>query len=123
MGSSGIFKEFHAVIVPVSKLETTSAWYQDVLELQPLREVPGMVVLGAGGTAHICLYQAAGEQDVSGNMIVNFRAENLDETNELLRRRGITCSDIEHMPMLRYLTIHDPESNRIDVCEYGPDWL
>ncbi len=124
MTTSGIFQEFHATIVPVSDVKKSAGWYQEMLGLTPRREWPGMVVFGLGGTAHLCLFESSSEAgDGKSGIFPNFRASDLDATRKLLVERGVECSEIQSMPELRFMTCHDPDHNRIDVCEYGPDWL
>ncbi len=123
MSQAGIFKEFHAVIVPVSDVVAAARWYEQSLGLKSRKDVRGMTVLAAGGTAHLCLFESPDAERPELGVFPNFRSENLDETRSLLIERGVPCSDIQSMPHLRFMTLHDPDGNRIDVCEYGPDWL
>ena len=124
MSTTGIFQEFHAAIVPVRDVEKSNRWYQETLGLAPRREVPGLVVYGLGGTAHLCLYQSESELgDGESGPFANFRSADIDATHKLLTERGVECSEIRDMPQLRFFAFHDPDRNRIHVCEYGPDWL
>lgn len=124
MTTSGIFQEFHATIVPVSNVEKSAGWYREKLGLLPRREMPGMVVFGLGGTAHLCLFESSSAAgDGKSGVFPNFRSSDLEATRKLLLERGVECSEIQAMPELRFMTCHDPDDNRIDVCEYGPNWL
>jgi len=123
MSTSGIFREFHAALVPVRDVEKSAEWYESKLGLEARRKVPGMAVMGAGGTAHICLFQSPDQAKTDSGVFVSFRVDDLDATRKLLEDRGVACSEVHQMPQLRYLTIQDNDANRIDVCEYGPDWL
>ncbi len=125
---TGIFRELHAAIVPVSDLEAACAWYEDVLELVPRRVLDGvMAVYGTSGPTHLCLYvpEAGVEEPGYPNQgaFPNWRADDLDVTRAHLIDRGVRCGEVVHGGVLRFLTFFDPDGNRHDVCEYGDAWL
>lgn len=124
----GIFRELHAAIVPVSDFENARRWYEEVLELEPRKVLPGfLVVYGTGGPTHLCLYvpdpgkERPGYHD--GGAFPNWRAEDIDATHRLLVERGVRCTEVRRGPGLAWFTFRDPDGNRYDVCEFGADWL
>lgn len=126
MSDAGIFREFHATIVSVDDLEKSARWYEDVFELKPVRTLPGvMTVYGTGGATHLCIYKSEHDKPgyQGGGAFPNFRTDDLDQTRELLRSRGVECSEIMGSEQVRAFSCFDPDHNRIDICEYGPDWL
>ena len=128
LGPAGIFRELHAVIVPVRDLAESLAWYRDMLGLQPRRVEEGfLAVLGTGGPTHVCLYVPDDDADGLGTRregsFPNFRTDDIEATRRHLTERGVRCTEIAGGDPLAFFTFHDPDGNRIDVCAYGPDWL
>ena len=126
--TAGIFRELHATIVPVRDLARSLAWYRETLGLAPRRVEEGfLAVLGTGGPTHICLYVpevgAESPGDQATGSFPNFRTDDIDATHAHLTAHGVRCTEIGRGGPLSYFTFHDPDGNRIDVCEYGSDWL
>jgi catechol 2,3-dioxygenase-like lactoylglutathione lyase family enzyme len=127
-GSAGIFLELHATVIAVSDLSASCAWYEDVLGLEPRRVIEGVLaVYGTGGPTNICLYvpqpgqERPGYQD--GGAFPNWRSRDAAATHAHLTERGVRCTDVQSSPEIAWFTFYDPDGNRLDVCEYGPDWL
>jgi len=125
---AGIFRELHAAVVPVSDMEVSRLFYEGVLGLTPARVVAGaLTVYGTGGKTWLCLYEPDPGGDRPGydgqGAFPNFRAEDIEVVHEQLLAREVPCTDIESGGSLRWFTFRDPDGNRIDVSEYGPDWL
>ena len=126
--TAGIFRELHAVIVPVSDLTKSLQWYRETLGLEPRRVVEGfLAVLGTGGVTHVCLYVPEAGTESPGypqaGSFPNFRSDDLEATHRHLTERGVRCTGIGGGGGVAFFTCYDPDGNRIDVCEYGPDWL
>jgi catechol 2,3-dioxygenase-like lactoylglutathione lyase family enzyme len=127
-GPAGIFRELHAVIVPVRDLAASLAWYRETLGLEPRRVEEGfLAVLGTGGPTHVCLYVPEDAEDGTGEApagsFPNFRTDDIDAAHAHLVGHGVRCTEVARGGPLAFFTFHDPDGNRIDVCEYGPAWL
>ena len=124
--SSGIFRELHAVVVPVPDLEQARAFYAGVLGLEVVREVPGAIsVYGTGGETYVCLFlpTEASEGPAAGGAFPNFRCDDIEATRQHLVDRGVDCGPIDASPALSWFPSSDPFGNRFDVCAFGEDWL
>jgi len=127
-GPAGIFQELHATVIAVSDLSASREWYEDVLGLEPRRVVEGfLAVYGTGGSTNVCLYVPQPGQEKpgyqGGGAFPNCRSRDAAATHAHLTERGVRCTDVQSSPELSWFTFHDPDGNRLDVCEYGPDWL
>ena len=125
--TAGIFRELHAVVVPVTDLDASLAWYRETLGLEPRRVIDGaLAVLGTGGPTNVCLY-VPGPDGTKGTCptgtFPNFRAEDIAATRARLVDHGVTCSEVLGGGGVEFFTCHDPDGNRIDVCAFGDDWL
>jgi catechol 2,3-dioxygenase-like lactoylglutathione lyase family enzyme len=125
---AGLFREFHAVVVPVGQMARSRAFYEEVLGLEPRKTLDDfMTVYGLGGTAHLCLYAAEATRERPGydgqGCFPNFRAEDIEAVHRQLTEQGVECSDIGGGGGVRWFRTRDPDGNRIDVCEFGPEWL
>jgi len=131
MTDAGIFMELHAAVVPVSDMARSRLFYEGVLGLTARREGPNgaLVVYATGGPTHLCLYDAAAFGDKAGydrqGTFPNFRSADIDLTHEQLTDAGVHCTEIGRTaePDMAWFSFRDPDQNRIDVCQYGDDWL
>ena len=131
MADAGIFMELHAAVIPVSDMARSRTFYEEVIGLTPRREGPNeaLVVYFTTGPTHICLYDAAAYGDRPGydrqGTFANFRTADIDATHEHLVQAGVQCTDIGRtaQPDMAWFSFRDPDGNRIDVCQYGEDWL
>ena len=123
LGNAGIFRELHATVMPVRDLAKSLAWYRETLGLEPRRVVEGfLAVLGTGGPTNICLYVPEDETHRDGSF-PNFRSDDIEATRSHLESCGVRCTEISGGGGVAFFTFHDPDGNRIDVCEFGADWL
>lgn len=126
---SGIFREFHACIVPVSDPLKSRNFYEGILKLRPRKvlEDGSMVVYGTGNTTHICTYRATDFDEKpgyhGGGSFGNWRSDDARKAYDYLIESGVNCSDFNDFPGFKFFTFFDPEGNRFDVAEFGPDWL
>lgn len=122
-----IFKELHAVVIPVSDPEASKTWYEEVLGLELVKEIKAMLyVFETGGPTRVCIYRPPPEEKPGyqdGGAFANFRTEDAQATHALLQERGVKCTPLLQAPELTFFSCFDPDGNRIDVCEFGPDWL
>jgi len=126
MADTGIFRELHAVIVPVPDLDAARAFYGGVLGLEVARHMDGMMtVFRTGGPTHVCCFLPFEEAEgpAMGGSFPNFRSDDIAATRAHLVEHGVECSEIQAAPELKFLQASDPFGNRFDVCEYGEDWL
>lgn len=128
--SSGIFDEFHAVLVPVTDMARSRKFYEETLGLKPCKVHPkgkSPTIYPLGGTAHLCLYDPSDVMEPGrssdGGAFPNFRSVDLERTHSELISKGVDCHSILQSPTLRWFSFHDPDGNRIDVCEYDESWL
>lgn len=125
---TGLFRELHAAVVPVSDLAKARAWYEGVLGLEP-RRVEGtfLAVYGTAGPTHLCLYVPAPGTERPGyddqGAFPNWRADDIEATRERLVEKGVPCTPIRGGGGVSFFTFRDPDGNRHDVCAFGPDWL
>jgi catechol 2,3-dioxygenase-like lactoylglutathione lyase family enzyme len=128
-GEAGIFREMHAVVVPVGDMERSRRFYEKILGLTPVKALPGhfMTVYGTGGPTHVCLYVPEPGTERPGHegrgSFPNFRCDDVETVRNHLLEHGVECSEIGEGGSLRWFRFADPDGNRLDVCEYGPDWL
>ncbi|MHC4579800.1 MAG: VOC family protein [Planctomycetota bacterium] len=100
MGDAGVFREFHAAIIPVSDMIASRRWYEQVLELKPVKVSPtGMLtVYGTGGSSHLCIYTPEPGVERPGyhgsGSFPNLRAEDAAATHVLLTERGVRCTEM-----------------------------
>ena len=128
--NAGIFRDFHAAIVGVPDMASARDWYEGTLHLTPAKVAPGpdggdmLVIYRVDQAAHICLFvhPGAGVGDPA-RVMLNFRSDDVDATRATLLGAGSDCSEIQDMGAVRYFSTHDPFGNRIDVCQFTPDWL
>ena len=125
---TGIFRELHAAIVPVSDLGAACAWYESVLGLEPRRVIEGVLaVYGTSGPTHLCLYvpEPGGEKPgyADQGAFPNWRSDDVEMTRAHLLAHDVRCTDVVAGGTLSFFTFYDPDGNRHDVCEYGEAWL
>ncbi|MDJ0522697.1 MAG: VOC family protein [Planctomycetota bacterium] len=126
MADTGIFRELHAVVIPVPDLDAARAFYEGVLGLEVVRHVEGgLTVYRTNGPTHLCCFLPTGDDDGPSTVgaFPNFRSEDIDQTHAYLVDHDVDCGPIDAAPGIKWMRARDPFGNRFDVCEYGPEWL
>ena len=126
MADTGIFRELHAVVVPVPDLEQARAFYEGVLGLEVARHIDGgLTVYRTGGPTHVCCFLPTGDGDGPAPLgaFPNFRSDDIDQTHAYFVERGVECGPVDAAPGIKWMRASDPFGNRFDVCEFGSDWL
>jgi predicted enzyme related to lactoylglutathione lyase len=118
----------------VADLPRAKQFYIEVLGLELLDEVPqiGLVALRAGGV-RLSIFGSLTEADRMargpGTMHFVYRSDDIARTAAELRARGIPLEGgdehgIHEAPgFIRYVVLHDPEGNRIEIGQYLRDPL
>ena len=121
-----LFREFHAVVIPVTDMAAGRDWYENTLGLEPRKIVGdenfGLTVYQLQPSAHLCLFKSD-ETGGTQTVFFNLRTEDARATRDKLLARGVDCTDINADGPVTWFSMHDPFGTRIDCCEYGTDWL
>jgi predicted enzyme related to lactoylglutathione lyase len=115
------------ILVPVSDVDRSAAFYADVLGLPLLFRFPGNAFFDAHG---VRLYLATpSEPGYAGPITVYFRVDDVSETFERLVARGATvreAPEITHRDAaydLWLAFISDPDGNNIGLMREAPKGL
>ena len=104
-----------AAIVHVDDMARETAFYRDVLELEPSYESEWWTTFDTG--ACTLALHGGGKIGVP-NVRVNFDVDDLDAARAALRERGIETTDVrEPAPGVRVCDLRDPEGNTISLEE------
>jgi catechol 2,3-dioxygenase-like lactoylglutathione lyase family enzyme len=129
MENPGLFRELHAAVIPVSDMAESRRWYEEILGLEPKRVTPEgfLTVYATPGPTHICLYTCEPMGEKAGyegqGCFPNGRSDDIEATQAHLVQHDVECTEVQTGGPIRWFTFYDPDRNRHDVCEYGPDWL
>ena len=121
--------EIQHVEVHVSSLEKAKAFYADKLELEILDEMPELNLLAlTAGNVRISIFGGyepnLNAEKKTGTHLI-FRTENLAETIEKLKAKGVTFKGevFEAPGFIRDIATTDPDGNIIEFAKYLRDPL
>lgn len=117
-------KTINHVGLPTSDRATAMKMYRDVIGLRVIpHQVDGNTLAWTecadGSMVHLIDPPAAGKSD--NRQHVAFEVDDLDDVIEALKEAGVALSSqpgVRHDGQ-RYLFIHDPDGNRIEICTRG----
>lgn len=115
--------------IHVHSLEEARAFYVDRLGFEVLQHAPEIKLLAvrAGNVrlsiiANTSKIEAAACANIGGTII--FRTDNLNDTIATLRGLGIDVpAPAERPGFMRYIILHDPSGNPLQIAEYLRDPL
>jgi predicted enzyme related to lactoylglutathione lyase len=115
-----MFDSLSTVMVVVSDMARSVAYYRDVLGLQPGYQSPEWSAFNIGGVT-LGLHAAGPHLPVNTQcgVKIGFRTDDIDATVAELERRGapIVRRSEEEFGVL--VTIADPDGYQIDICQYA----
>jgi catechol 2,3-dioxygenase-like lactoylglutathione lyase family enzyme len=109
------------IIVRVSNVEASKAWYAQKLGLHPVWEAPemGLVVLDTGGPTSLTLWQTnnkiADAADTASYPI--FRTPNATDLHAELKARGVSTGELTQDAYVLSFFFYDPDGNRLEACQ------
>jgi catechol 2,3-dioxygenase-like lactoylglutathione lyase family enzyme len=122
--------ELHHVEVHVTAIERAREFYVDALGLPVLDDMPELNLLAVrAGPVRISIFGGYSprddtDSDKPGTHLI-FRTDNLEQTIERLRERGVDFSGsiVEAGDFMRDIATTDPDGNVIEFAEYSRDPL
>lgn len=102
----------------------TVAFYRDALGLTVTHETDWFVEFGVAGTGHLSVADAARATVAPGHgrgVTLSWQVADLRDVRAALVDRGVAVSDVATRWGTRYVELHDPEGNRIELWTPGPD--
>lgn len=118
-------------VIAVSDLDRAFKFYRLVFDADHQFEDRGLNFLSLKadipGLEYIILWQVPPGLSFERMRIrgtrLTCRAENLNQSYETLRGRGIPVSPLGEMPGIRYFVVTDPDGNEIGFFEFVPEWI
>lgn len=112
------------ILVPVSDVERSTAFYRDGLGLRFLFDYPGFAFFDADGVR--LMLEVIERPDVAGRLTVYFRVPDIEAAVAALEARGVTFPDRPHIVHrdpaydLWMAFTADPDGNIIGLMEERP---
>ena len=103
-----------SIILFVKDMRTVTAFYRDVLGLQPDDEQPfpaHRFFRFDTGQCKLCLHSAS--KSNGGRQKVGFHVESVKAVHDVLKAKGLRLKPLKNDGRLACFDISDPESNRI----------
>ena len=123
MESKGIklLQGIDTIIVRVSTIETSRAWYLQKLGLVLLFEDASMklAVLDTGGSTSLTLWQTDQKFSVNpdGASYPIFKTPDAEALRQELSNRGIQVGALIKDPSVQYFFFYDPDGNVLEACQ------
>jgi catechol 2,3-dioxygenase-like lactoylglutathione lyase family enzyme len=112
------FQGIDTIIIRVSDLSVSSAWYKEKLGMEIVFEDPGLrlTVLNTGGPTSLTLWETMEKMtsSMSFPILKTFDAAQIYQT---LKSRGVSVGELLEDPGVRYFTFLDPDGNKLEACE------
>jgi len=122
-----LFERIDGVFLPVTDLQASLRWYEGVLGLQLLYQWPGGAGFRVGqgesllGLIEVQEFQPAQFKSKEGTMhYFNFKSSDIEQSQRLLRERGVETSDIMDSGSIKVVYFRDPDGNYLGICEEVP---
>jgi catechol-2,3-dioxygenase len=112
-----LFDSLQAVVIHISDMTASRRFYRDVLGLAPLHEDTGVSVYSTGNS-EVCLVLAPGAVTPSLHSYPNLRCADASAVRTTLLARGATCSELAVSGPVSWFSVHDPDGNRVDCCQF-----
>jgi catechol 2,3-dioxygenase-like lactoylglutathione lyase family enzyme len=109
------------IIIRVSDIESSKAWYQDSLEFTSVWQDVDMklVVLDTNGAASITLWQTdkkiESHKDTATHPI--FKTTDASKLGEDLHNKGVQVEPVIQDEHVKYFFFYDPDGNILEACE------
>ena len=115
--------------IHVHSLHAAQAFYVDTLGLEVLQSMPEIKLLAVkAGAVRLSIFEDAKAADIeaaclSGGHVI-FRTDDLIKTITALQSKGVSVGGVSEAPgFMRYIQLHDPSGNVIEIAQYLRDPL
>jgi predicted enzyme related to lactoylglutathione lyase len=110
----------------VDSLTSARHFYVDLLGLEILQELPPIRLLALrAGPVRISIFETDTKATGESRAHIIFRTNDLDATLRTLRARGLAFDgSLEEAPgFMKYVSLHDPSGNYLEIAQYLRDPL